>query len=114
MAKFNRLLAFRLLYDMARDNLSPNADTHTIKHVMSFLIGYEIKEDDISELFKLLYVRKIQFKTHKDHFNDQEDLKDLEEQRKISKKEKMIDYLIYKTIKFNLSYKHKKHKLNSS
>lgn len=114
MAKFNRLLAFRLLYDMARDNLSPNADTHTIKHVMSFLIGYEIKEDDISELFKLLHVKKRIYKTDNLKFENQNDLKDLEEQRKISKKEKMIDYLIYKTIKFNLSYKHKKHKLNSS
>ena len=114
MTKFKKTTAFWLLYDMATDQLSPNADTETIRHVMSFLIGYKIHENELKELLETLTIKKKLFKTDKLIFRDQNDIIDLLDKKEETKKIERINNLIKKVIKYNLSYKHKKPKLNSS
>lgn len=113
MAFPRRPLALWLLYDMARDKLTPNADIKTIRHVMSFLYGYELRESEVEELLKNLSAihRVHKYEAKRVACVDRTDLDILEKEQKKSKKQQRIEALITKTVRYTLSYKHK---INSS
>lgn len=116
MAKSKQPIALWLLYDMARDQLSKAASIDTIRHTMSFLCGYELKDWEVEALLKdLKYINKAHKIESKlsTRFENTPDMEEMINERRKRKQWERIDTLINKSVRYDLSYKHDK-KLNSS
>lgn len=117
MAKSRQPIALWLLYDMARDQLSSLASIDTIRHTMSFLCGYELKDWEVEDLLNKIKgvnkAHKIESKL-RIRFENTPDMEKMMAEREKARQWARIDALITKSVRYNLSYKHTKKKLNSS
>ena len=117
MAHVHQPLGLWLLYDMAKDLLVKDANTDTIRHVMSFLCGYELKDWEVVDLLSKVHAinKRNRVKAKELHlFADPTDSNELLAEKEKTRRQRRIDALITKSVRYGLSYKHKKKKLNSS